>query len=1129
MFSISSHTARVAVTAGLVSALTLGGGSITALAEVAKADAPAAAAPAASADQTPAATPVENKAAAPVGKVDDVNNAVASVTPAKGGNPTYYDSLANALANATGSNTVAKDGDKVTLLKESYEKVEVSKRIVVTAANKNVAFKGTMTVTEGALIQGIHFVIDDGAAEKGIHSSVTVDGSKTVTKPGTVPWAAFLGDNIFEINVNGDTLLDDDYSSVTIDGAHRTIVGYEGVEDGINVQHPNEFILSTHNGNGRWYGININGDTKTVDSTSVSLNTVKIGDNGQSGPGVSVFFMNIEGGQKSTYGVTNITVTKNKVTGPRGANGLQVEGVNGLMLTDNTFAELYSVVMPLLKTDQFQKSDNIILGGNDMGGTLYDCFITSTEDYAKYLGDNGIIRKGEETKYPKATFLVAGLQNRSAKFSTYVGGALKEQDIDGTRLFLSVDNAVAQAKDDTDETVMLYGTASENVAIPAKKHVTIKLNGETILGKDGKSSTIAVENGGKLTIDGNGSVQRQLEGLFPVEVKEGGELTIKGGYYTGAIKSDYKNNDKLKIEAGYFSEEPNAAWVADGKGFTQVERNDGSKWWTVTDAKLETISTEEDIDVETKKLDNDDAVTAFKKELITKAAKVNVNGYTVVPTNEADLDAIVQAVKDQKVNTSLKVEYKATKNSTGSAIKDDKGAEVTVTVTYDLTSTTLANLEKANGDAKDALNNKDNIDKPDKLRDELTEAQKNAETVLGTKPTTQEAVKGALDKLNEALKNFNDAADEKASLDGLKQAITDADKALTDHSNKTDAAKDTLKKAIEDARKVVDSDPKKSEQQKVNEATEVLKKAIEDYINSANKPAPGGNGGGGTVTPTPKTYTVTFVDNVSYTTDQTAKVTSGQKVTKPADPTLKGYEFKGWFTDAGLKKPYDFSKPVTGDLTLFAKWAYPVTAPKTFADVDQNAWYVPGINFVTSHGLMHGYGDGTYFGVGKQLTRGELASILMNFAAPGYGPEDFRDAKNETDLPDIADGQFYTAAANWAVKNGVINGYADAEGNRTGFGPNDPVTMEQLVAILANLADKEGPDKADTAVLAKFQDPASVSPWATKSVAWAVEKGLIHGSGENGGLYLHGSANIMRERVATIFMNAFDEGILSFE
>ena len=290
-------------------------------------------------------------------------------------------------------------------------------------------------------------------------------------------------------------------------------------------------------------------------------------------------------------------------------------------------------------------------------------------------------------------------------------------------------------------------------------------------------------------------------------------------------------------------------------------------------------------------------------------------------------------------------------------------------------------------------------------------------------------------------------------------------------------------------------------------------------------------GGGGTVVPTPTKYKVSVADaeNGTVKADK-ATAAKGDRVTLVAT-AAEGYRTSAvTVTDASGKAvsltldadgTYSFEMPAS-DVKVVASFAR--QEAKAFPDVDQSAWYAEGVAFVSSRGIMGGYPDGT-FGVGRTLTRAEFAQLLYKRA----GGVDDRAAENETGMADVADSEWYTAAANWAVKNGVINGYADAEGNRTGFGPNDPVTMEQLVAILANLADKEGPDKADTAVLAKFQDPASVSPWATKSVAWAVEKGLIHGSGENGGLYLHGSANIMRERVATIFMNAFDEGILSFE
>ena len=44
------------------------------------------------------------------------------------------------------------------------------------------------------------------------------------------------------------------------------------------------------------------------------------------------------------------------------------------------------------------------------------------------------------------------------------------------------------------------------------------------------------------------------------------------------------------------------------------------------------------------------------------------------------------------------------------------------------------------------------------------------------------------------------------------------------------------------------------------------------------------------------------------------------RATKPEDPTRKGYAFDRWYSDAGLTQEYDFSKVVTEDMTLYAKW-----------------------------------------------------------------------------------------------------------------------------------------------------------------------------------------------------------------
>ena len=88
------------------------------------------------------------------------------------------------------------------------------------------------------------------------------------------------------------------------------------------------------------------------------------------------------------------------------------------------------------------------------------------------------------------------------------------------------------------------------------------------------------------------------------------------------------------------------------------------------------------------------------------------------------------------------------------------------------------------------------------------------------------------------------------------------------------------------------------------------------------------------------TYTVTFNDGVNEPTTQT--VTDGEKATKPADPTRTGYTFDGWFAE-GAETAYDFDTPVTGNLTLTAKWTantYTVTFNANGGTVATESKYV---------------------------------------------------------------------------------------------------------------------------------------------------------------------------------------------
>ena len=77
-------------------------------------------------------------------------------------------------------------------------------------------------------------------------------------------------------------------------------------------------------------------------------------------------------------------------------------------------------------------------------------------------------------------------------------------------------------------------------------------------------------------------------------------------------------------------------------------------------------------------------------------------------------------------------------------------------------------------------------------------------------------------------------------------------------------------------------------------------------------------------------YTVTFDANGHGEAPAKQSVKYGSTVTKPADPAAEGYTFGGWFTDQACTNAYDFSKPVTDNLILYAKW----TENPLLGDVD---------------------------------------------------------------------------------------------------------------------------------------------------------------------------------------------------
>lgn len=74
----------------------------------------------------------------------------------------------------------------------------------------------------------------------------------------------------------------------------------------------------------------------------------------------------------------------------------------------------------------------------------------------------------------------------------------------------------------------------------------------------------------------------------------------------------------------------------------------------------------------------------------------------------------------------------------------------------------------------------------------------------------------------------------------------------------------------------------------------------------------------------PENLTVQFEPNGGAPKPDNQTVKSGELAKEPTGnqvPIRNGYTLEGWYTDSSLTKKYNFSTPVTQNLTLYAKWA----------------------------------------------------------------------------------------------------------------------------------------------------------------------------------------------------------------
>lgn len=138
-----------------------------------------------------------------------------------------------------------------------------------------------------------------------------------------------------------------------------------------------------------------------------------------------------------------------------------------------------------------------------------------------------------------------------------------------------------------------------------------------------------------------------------------------------------------------------------------------------------------------------------------------------------------------------------------------------------------------------------------------------------------------------------------------------------------------------------------------------------------------------------ESWTVAFNSNGGSACDTKFVATADGKLVKPADPTRDGYTFGGWFTDEACTQAYDFSTPVTADLTLYAKWTKNAVNPGGNGGSGSN-----GGNGGAGNGSGAGAGTGTGSGSG---TKGQQTGGAV---APGHKPMTKTTVSTKTETKD---------------------------------------------------------------------------------------------------------------------------------
>ena len=155
-----------------------------------------------------------------------------------------------------------------------------------------------------------------------------------------------------------------------------------------------------------------------------------------------------------------------------------------------------------------------------------------------------------------------------------------------------------------------------------------------------------------------------------------------------------------------------------------------------------------------------------------------------------------------------------------------------------------------------------------------------------------------------------------------------------------------------------------------------------------------------------------------------------------------------------------------------------------FTDVSRSDWYYQFVDYVTSKGYFNGTSE-TTFAPAENMTRAMFVTVLFRF-------DGAKGDRSQSAFTDVAPGEWYTDAINWAAANRIVDGVGDGK-----FAPNDPITRAQMCTMIERyLALYKKAWKVtlpETGSVSVMVDESAIPAYALAAVKQCQRHGLVNG------------------------------------